>query len=132
MLAVASLDDFGTWARGDGLEIVLLVLGSVLLARCVSWFDAFDLAGVAERTPPTDGLVADERADDDCDDDERARDGDDRSVARIRGVIVFGCCSDRPHTQIVRSGRYVPPAAARRRLLVTSCHHREYGPVTPG
>jgi len=31
MLAVTSLDDFGTWARGDGLEIVLLVLGSVLL-----------------------------------------------------------------------------------------------------
>jgi small conductance mechanosensitive channel len=36
-LAVTSLEDFGRWARGNGLEIVLLVLGSILLARCVSW-----------------------------------------------------------------------------------------------
>ncbi len=38
MAAVTSLDDFSRWARGDGLEVVLLVLGSILLARCVSWF----------------------------------------------------------------------------------------------
>jgi small conductance mechanosensitive channel len=38
MIAVTSLDDFSRWARGDGLEIVLLVLGSVLLTRGVSWF----------------------------------------------------------------------------------------------
>jgi len=38
MLAVTSLDDFGRWARGNGLEIVLLVLGSILLARAVNWF----------------------------------------------------------------------------------------------
>jgi moderate conductance mechanosensitive channel len=38
MAAVTSLDDFSRWARGAGLEIVLLVLGSILLARCVSWF----------------------------------------------------------------------------------------------
>src|SRR6476619_1314542 len=37
-LAVTSLDDFSRWARGNGLEIVLLVLGSVLLTRAVSWF----------------------------------------------------------------------------------------------
>lgn len=38
MFAVTSLDDFSRWARGNGLEIVLLVLGSVLLARAVGWF----------------------------------------------------------------------------------------------
>jgi small-conductance mechanosensitive channel len=36
-LAITSLSDFGRWARGEGLEIVLLVVGSVLLARLVSW-----------------------------------------------------------------------------------------------
>ncbi len=31
------LDDLSQWARGDGLEIVLLVVGSVLVARLVRW-----------------------------------------------------------------------------------------------
>jgi moderate conductance mechanosensitive channel len=35
--AVAPLDDFSHWARGSGLEIVLLVLGSVLLVRFAGW-----------------------------------------------------------------------------------------------
>jgi small conductance mechanosensitive channel len=30
-------DDISRWARGDGLEIVLFALGSVLLARFVHW-----------------------------------------------------------------------------------------------
>ena len=29
-LAVTSLDDFSRWARSDGLEIILLVSGSIL------------------------------------------------------------------------------------------------------
>lgn len=32
-----TFDDLGTWARGSGLEIVLLVTGSVLLVRFVRW-----------------------------------------------------------------------------------------------
>lgn len=36
-LAIAPLTDFSTWLRGHGLEIVLIVLGSLLLARFVSW-----------------------------------------------------------------------------------------------
>jgi moderate conductance mechanosensitive channel len=32
-----NVDDLSEWARGDGLEIVLLVVGSVLVARAVKW-----------------------------------------------------------------------------------------------
>jgi moderate conductance mechanosensitive channel len=35
--AITPLDDIGVWLRGDGLEIVLLVLGSVLLGRFAGW-----------------------------------------------------------------------------------------------
>jgi moderate conductance mechanosensitive channel len=36
-LAITPLTDITTWLRGRGLEIVLLVLGAVLLARFVAW-----------------------------------------------------------------------------------------------
>jgi small conductance mechanosensitive channel len=36
-LAITPLTDITTWLRGRGLEIVLLVLGAVLLARFVTW-----------------------------------------------------------------------------------------------
>ena len=32
-----TLDDVSTWVRGDGLEIVLIVVGAILLARMVRW-----------------------------------------------------------------------------------------------
>jgi moderate conductance mechanosensitive channel len=31
------LHDIGLWARGNGLEIVLLVIGAILLTRCTTW-----------------------------------------------------------------------------------------------
>lgn len=34
---ITPLNDVGQWLRGNGLEIVLLVLGAVLLGRFVSW-----------------------------------------------------------------------------------------------
>ena len=37
LLTVQPLTDVSTWARGRGLEIVLLVTGAVLLARMTSW-----------------------------------------------------------------------------------------------
>lgn len=37
LAALAPLRDLGHWARGDGLEIVLLVSGAVLLVRLVKW-----------------------------------------------------------------------------------------------
>jgi small conductance mechanosensitive channel len=36
-LAIAPLTDFSTWLRGRGLEIVLIVLGALLLARFANW-----------------------------------------------------------------------------------------------
>jgi small conductance mechanosensitive channel len=38
MVAITSLSDFSRWARGNGLEIVLLIVGSLLLARFAAWF----------------------------------------------------------------------------------------------
>jgi small conductance mechanosensitive channel len=35
--AAAPLTDIGTWLRGSGLEIVLLVVGGLLLARFATW-----------------------------------------------------------------------------------------------
>ena len=49
VLAVTSLGDFSTWARSDGLEIVLLLSGSVLLTRFATWFGA---TTSATSTPP--------------------------------------------------------------------------------
>ena len=40
MFAVTSLVDFADWARGSGLEIVLLAIGSILLSRVVTWSSA--------------------------------------------------------------------------------------------
>ena len=36
-LAIVPLTDISVWVRGNGLEIVLLVLGAVLLGRFVAW-----------------------------------------------------------------------------------------------
>lgn len=38
--AITPLDDVVHWLRGNGLEIILLVLGAVLLARFVAWLRA--------------------------------------------------------------------------------------------
>ena len=40
MLAGATLSDMSHWARGSGLEVILLIVGSVLIARVVSWTGA--------------------------------------------------------------------------------------------
>lgn len=37
VLGITPLTDFSVWVRGNGLEIVLLVLGAVLLVRLVAW-----------------------------------------------------------------------------------------------
>jgi small conductance mechanosensitive channel len=55
-------DDLSHWARGSGLEIVLIVLGAVLAARFVRWA-AGRLIERATRVPPhdsEDALVASE------------------------------------------------------------------------
>jgi moderate conductance mechanosensitive channel len=35
--AIAPLDDFSAWARGNLLVIILLILGAVLLTRLADW-----------------------------------------------------------------------------------------------
>lgn len=57
-----TLDDIERWARSSGLEIVLIILGSILVARSARWL-AGRLLERAEETPEaesTDDLVASE------------------------------------------------------------------------
>ncbi len=39
-LAIAPVTDLSTWARSNGLQIVLYILGALLFARFISWFGA--------------------------------------------------------------------------------------------
>jgi small conductance mechanosensitive channel len=57
LLARVTWDEVSQWARGDGLEIVMLVTGSVLLARFVSWFGGRVTQRI-ESTTPVDDLEA--------------------------------------------------------------------------
>ena len=61
-LAVAPLTDLGEWARGKGLEVVLLLLGSVLLTRFAVWFRDRWLAMIDARDASSDSVVASEAA----------------------------------------------------------------------
>ena len=36
-LSMTPLPNIGLWARGSGLEIILLVTGAILLTRFVTW-----------------------------------------------------------------------------------------------
>jgi small-conductance mechanosensitive channel len=49
------VDDLSRWARGNGLEIVLLVLGAVLLTRFLDWGAARMIARL--ETAPEDPLI---------------------------------------------------------------------------
>ena len=61
-LAVTPLNDLGRWARGHGLEIVLLVLGAILLARLVRWLSARITDRIDASATETDELVRSEAA----------------------------------------------------------------------
>jgi small-conductance mechanosensitive channel len=62
VLAITSLGDFGRWARGNGLEIVLVVVGSVLMARFVAWLGANLTARIDAQDESSDALVRSEAA----------------------------------------------------------------------
>jgi small conductance mechanosensitive channel len=62
VLAVAPLTDLRTWVEGRGLEIVLIILGSVLLARLVSWIGDRVTARIDARASGGDALVRSEAA----------------------------------------------------------------------
>lgn len=57
-----NLDDFEHWARSDGLQAILLVVGSILLVRAIQWF-AGHVVRRAEEEADAKGtdLVASER-----------------------------------------------------------------------
>ena len=61
-VAITSLDDFGTWVRGNGLEIVLLIVGSILLARFAGWFGAKLTERIDAHDRSSDALVRSEAA----------------------------------------------------------------------
>ena len=60
--AIAGLDDFSRWARGDFLVIVLLVLGAILLTRLAGWVRDKIMAHIEARATETDELVRSEGA----------------------------------------------------------------------
>jgi small-conductance mechanosensitive channel len=61
-LAITSLSDFSRWARGDGLEIVLLIVGSLLLGRFAAWFGARLTTRIDLQDQSDDALVRSEAA----------------------------------------------------------------------
>jgi small conductance mechanosensitive channel len=59
-LAVAPVTDISGWARGSGLEIVLLVLGAVLLGRTAGWLGERITRSIDQRAQESDALVRSE------------------------------------------------------------------------
>jgi small-conductance mechanosensitive channel len=60
--AIAPLNDVSQWARGDLLEIVLLVLGAILLTRLAVWLRDKIMAQINARANEADELVRSEAA----------------------------------------------------------------------
>lgn len=60
--AITPLTDFDRWARGDLLEIVMLVVGAVLLTRLATWVSAQVTARIDAHARTTDSLVSTEAA----------------------------------------------------------------------
>ena len=60
--AIAPLDDLNLWARGDLLEILLLVLGAILLTRLAEWARDRIVAHIDAQAHEADELVRSEAA----------------------------------------------------------------------
>jgi small-conductance mechanosensitive channel len=60
--AIAPLTDFGLWARGNLLVIILLVLGAALLTRLASWASGRLVERIDARSAATEELVRSEAA----------------------------------------------------------------------
>jgi small conductance mechanosensitive channel len=61
-IAIAPLTDFGDWARGDLLVIILLVLGGVLLTRLAYWVQDRLVKQIDAHSDANDELVRSESA----------------------------------------------------------------------
>ena len=57
-----TLNDISFWARGRGLEIVLIVVGTILLTRFVSWLGEKITKRIDDNARETDALVRSEAA----------------------------------------------------------------------
>jgi len=62
MVYAADLSDFTQWARGNGLEIVLFVIGAELLARFVRWLGERITSRIDQMQLAGDALVRSEQA----------------------------------------------------------------------
>ncbi len=62
LTAVQPLTDVSTWARGNGLEIVLIVLGALLLTRFARWLSDRITARIDANVQESDALVRSESA----------------------------------------------------------------------
>jgi small-conductance mechanosensitive channel len=60
VFAVAPLTDVTNWARGNGLEILLLVLGTLLLSRAISWAGDRITSRIDRTAAGSDALVRSE------------------------------------------------------------------------
>src|SRR6202034_3776494 len=58
--SVTPLPDIGLWARGSGLEIVLLLTGAILLTRLATWLGARITGRIDANARETDALVRSE------------------------------------------------------------------------
>lgn len=61
-LAITPPTDIAEWARGSGLEIVLLVTGTVLLTRSATWLSGRLTARIDRRAGETDAVLRSEGA----------------------------------------------------------------------
>lgn len=62
LTAVEPLTDVSLWARSSGLEILLIVVGSLLLTRFVSWLGGRITARIDDNVQESDALVRSEEA----------------------------------------------------------------------
>jgi small conductance mechanosensitive channel len=60
-LAVGQFDDVQVWARGDGLQILAWLLGSVLASRALGTLGDWFIRRIGNGSMHTDGLMASER-----------------------------------------------------------------------
>ena len=58
--SMTSLPDIGLWARGSGLEIVLLLTGAILLTRLATWLGGRITDRIDANARETDALVRSE------------------------------------------------------------------------
>jgi moderate conductance mechanosensitive channel len=62
LTAIEPLTDLSTWARGDGLEIVLLVAGALLVTRLARWTSDLITERIDANVQESDALVRSEAA----------------------------------------------------------------------